>query len=81
MILMYPIHLLTGNMSLTSLLMAAPQLIISSRDLMPSPLHPGRTTTATHPTGSKQHHLPRCEVELDCSGNGESASHPGKLPQ
>ena len=29
-VLMYPIHLLTGNMSLTSLLMAAPQLTIRS---------------------------------------------------
>ena len=38
-ILMYPIHLLTGNMSLTSLLMATPQLTISSRDPISSPSH------------------------------------------
>ena len=80
-ILMYPIHLLTGNMSLTSLLTAAPQLTISSRDPIPSPSHPRRPATTTHPTGNKWLHLPRWEVELDHSGDGEPASHPGDLPQ
>ena len=78
---MYPIHLLMGNMSLTSLLMAAPQLTIGFRDPIPSPSHPRRPTTATHPTGNKWQHLPRHEEELDCSGDGEPASHPGEPPQ
>ena len=80
-ILMYPIDLLTGNMSLTGLLMATPQLNISSRNPIPSPSHPRRLTTTTHPTGNKWQHLPRCEEELDCSGDGEPASHHGELPQ
>ena len=77
----YPIHLLTGNMSLTSLLTAAPQLTISSRDPISSPSHPRKPTTATHLTGNKWQHLPRCEVELDCSGDREPTSHPRELPQ
>ena len=78
---MYPIHLLTGNMSLTGLLMATPQPLISSRDPISSPSYPKRPTTTTHPTGNKQQHLPRHEAELDHSRDGEPASHPGELPQ
>ena len=77
---MYPIHLLTGNMSLTGLLMAAPQLPISSRDPISSPSCPRRPTTATHPTRNKQQHLPRNEAELDHSRDGEPTS-PRDLPQ
>ena len=57
-ILMYPIHLLTGNMSLTGLLTGAPQLTISSRDPTSSPSNPRRP--ATHPTDNKWQHLTRC---------------------
>ena len=78
---MYPIHLLTGNMSLTGLLKAAPQLTISSRDPISSPSHLRRPATATHPTGNKQQHLPRREVELDHSGDREPTSHSGEPPQ
>ena len=39
-VLMYPIHLVTGNMSLTDLLMVAPQLTISLKDPIPSPSPP-----------------------------------------
>ena len=78
---MYPIHLLTGNMSLTSLLMATLQVTISSRDPIPSPYHPRRLTTTTHPTGNKQQHPPGHEAELDHSGDREPASHPGDPPQ
>ena len=80
-ILMYPIHLLTGNMSLPCLLTAASQLTIGSKDPIPSLYHPRRPTTTAHPTGNKQQHLPRHDVELDCSGDGEPASHPGELSQ
>ena len=80
-ILMYPIHILTGNMSLTSLLTAAPQLPIILRDPISSPSHPRRPATATHPTGNNWHHLPRCEAELDHSRDEEPASHPGEPPQ
>ena len=78
---MYPIHLLIGNMSLTSLLMAAPHLPISSRDPISSPSHPRRPATTIHPTGNKWQHLPRCEVELDHSREGEPTSHPREPPQ
>ena len=80
-VLMYPIRLLTGNMSLTSLLMAVPQLTIRLRDPIPSPYHPRRPATVTHSTGSKWQHLPGHEVGLDHSGDGESISHPGEPPQ
>ena len=80
-VLMYPIHLLTGNMSLTGLLMAAPQLTIRSRDPISSPSHPRRPSTTTHSTGTKQQHLPGCEVELDPSGVAEPVSCPGEPPQ
>ena len=75
-ILMYPIHLLTANMSLTSLLMAAPQLPISSKDPISSPSHPRWPATATHSTGNKWQHSPRCEEELDHSRDGEPTAHP-----
>ena len=52
-ILMYPIHLLTRNMSLTSLLTAGTQLPIGSRDPISSPSHSRRPTTTTHPTSNK----------------------------
>ena len=80
-ILMYTIHLLTGNMSLSGLLTATPQQTIGSRDPIISPSHPRRPTTVTHPTGNKWQHLPRHEVELDHSGDGDPASHPRKPPQ
>ena len=73
---MYPIHLLTGNMSLTSLLMAALQLTIRSRDPIPSPSCPRRPATTTHSTGTKWQHLPGWEVELDPSGDEEPTCHP-----
>ena len=79
--LMYPIHLLTGNMSLTSHLMATSPLIIKSRDPIPSSCHPWRSATATHSARDKQQHSPRCEVEPDHPGDGEPASHPRELPQ
>ena len=80
-ILMYPLHLLTGNISLTGLLMAAPQLPISSRDPISSPSYSRRPTTTTYPTDNKWQNLPRCEVELDCSRDGEPTSHPSEFPQ
>ena len=80
-ILMYPIHLLTGNMSLTGLLTAAPQLPISSRDPISSPSCPRRPITTMHPTGNKLQHLPRHEAELEHSRDGEPTSHAGELPQ
>ena len=80
-ILMYSIHLLTGNMSLSGLLMAALQLTIGSRDPIHSPSHPRRPATTTPPTGNKQQPLSRCEEELDHSGEGEPTSHPRELPQ
>ena len=80
-IIMYSIHLLTGNMSLPGLLMAAPQLTIGSMDPIPSPSHPRRPATTTHPTVNKQQHSPRHEGELDHSGDGELTSHPRKPPQ
>ena len=79
-VLMYSIQLLTGNMSLTSLLTAAPQLTIRSRDPISSPSHPRRLATTTHSTGTKQQHLPGCEAELDPSGDVEPVSHPGEPP-
>ena len=60
---------------------STPQLTISSRDPISSPSHPRRPATATYPTGNKQQHLPRCEVELDWCGDREPASHPRELPQ
>ena len=62
---MYPIHLLTGNMSLTCLLTATLPLTIRSRDPIPSPCHPRRSSTATHSPRAKQQHSPGCEVEPD----------------
>ena len=68
-------------MSLTSLLMAALHLTICSRDPIPSPSHPWRPVTTTHPTGNKWQQLPRCQVELDHSEDGESTSYPREPPQ
>ena len=78
---MYPIHLLTGNMSLTGLLTATPQLTIRSRDPISSPSHPRRPATTTHSTWTKWQHLPGHEVELDPSGDTEPVSCPRELPQ
>ena len=80
-ILIYPIHLLIGNMSLTSLLTATSQMPISSRDPISSPSHSRRPTTSTHPTGNEQQHSPRCEAELDHSRDGEPASCHRELHQ
>ena len=55
-VLMYPIHVLTGSMSLTSLLMATLQLTIRSRDPILSPSHLRRPATTTHSTETKQQH-------------------------
>ena len=63
--LMYPIHLLTGNMSLTGPLMATSQLIIKLQDPFSSPCHPRRSATATCFPGAKWQHSPGCEVEPD----------------
>ena len=76
-ILMYPIHLLKDNMSLTSLLMVASHLPNSSRDPISSPLHPMKPATTMH----KWQHSPRCEAELHHSRDGEPASHPGGPPK
>ena len=54
-ILMYPIHLLAGNMSLTCLLTAAVQLTIGSRDPIPHLPTPGG--------------LPPLHILLGISGN------------
>ena len=80
-VLMYPIHLLTGNMFLISLLTAASQLTIRPRDPISSPSYPRRPATSTHSTGTKQQHLPGHEVEFDPSGDAEPISHPGEPPQ
>ena len=80
-VLMYPIHLLTGNMSITSLLMATPQLTIRLMDPIPSPSHPRRPATTTQSTRARQQHLPEWEAELDPSGDGELVFHPGEPPQ
>ena len=80
-VLMYPIHLLTGNMSLTSLLRAALPLTIRLRDPIPSSSCPRSPATTTHSTGTKQQHLPGWEVELDPSEDGEAISCPGELPK
>ena len=52
-VLMYPIQLLTGNMSLTALLTAAPQQTISPRGPIPLPYHSKRATMAAYSTGTK----------------------------
>ena len=57
-ILMYPIQLLTGNMFLTGLLIAAPQQTISPRDPIPSPSHSTRPTMAAHSAGTKWPYSP-----------------------
>ena len=79
--LMYTIHLLTGNMSLTSHLTATSPLIIRLWDPIPSSCHPRKSATITHSPWAKQQHSPGCEVEADCPRDGESASHPRESPQ
>ena len=78
--LMYPIHLLTGNMSLTGLLTATLPLTIRSQDPVPSSCCPRRSATTTHSPGAKQQHLSGCEAEPDHPGDGEPASLPRELP-
>ena len=68
---MYPMHLLTGNMSLPSLLMATLPLTIRSGDPIPSSCHPQGSATSTHSPRAKWQHSPGCEVEPD---------HPKQLP-
>ena len=80
-VLMYPIHLVTGNMFLTGLLTAGPQLTIRLRDLIPSPSHPRRPATTTDSTGTKQQHSPGCEAELVPSGDVEPISCSREPPQ
>ena len=73
-VLMYPIQLLMGNISLTGLLTAAPQQTTSLRGPIPSPSTPKGT-------GAKQpHSLPRCHMGLDQSRD-KPASHPKEPPQ
>ena len=78
---MYPIHLLTGNMSLTGPLMATSPLIFKSWDPIPSPCHPRRSATTTRSPRVKWQHLPGCEVEPDHPREEEPVSHPKELPQ
>ena len=66
--LMYPLHLLTGSMSLPGLITATLPLIVRSWDHIPTPWHPSISATATHSPRAKQHHSPGCAVELDCLG-------------
>ena len=80
-VLMYHIHLLIGNMSLTGLLTATLQLTIRLRDPIYSPSHPRSPAITTHSTGTEQQHLPGQEAELDPSGDAEPISHPRELPQ
>ena len=68
---MYPIHLLTGNMSLIGLLTATSPLTIRLRDPISSPCCPRRSATTTHSSRAKQQYLPGCETE---------PCHPGELP-
>ena len=79
--LMYPIHLLTGNMSLTGPLMATSPLIIKLWDPIPSPCHPRRSATATHSLRAKWQHLPGHEVEPGHPRDREPTSCPRELPQ
>ena len=65
---MYPTQLLTGNMSLTGLLTAAPQQTISTRGPIPLPSHSTRPTMLAHSTGIKHPHSPPgCNTGLDWS--------------
>ena len=80
-ILMYPIQLLTENMSLTGLLTTAPQQTTSLRGPIPLPSHSARPTMAAHSAGTKQpHSSPGGDMELDRSGD-EPGSHPKELPK
>ena len=80
-VLMYPIQLLTGNMSLTSLLMATPQQTISPRGPVPSPFHSKRPTVVAHSARTKWPHCSSgCEMGLDWSGD-EPTSCPKEPPK
>ena len=74
--LMYPIHLLIGNMSLISPLTATSPLNITLWHPIPSPYHPRKSAIAICSPGAKQQPLPGCEVEPDHPRDGEPASHP-----
>ena len=65
--LMYPLHLLTGSLSLPGFLMATLPLTIRLRNPIP-PCHPSRSATAVHSPRAKQHCSPEQEVEVDCPG-------------
>ena len=76
----YPIQLLTGNMSLTSLLMAVPQQTINPRGPIPSPSHSKSPTVVAYSAGTQwSHSLPGCNTELDQSRD-EPISCPKELP-
>ena len=80
-VLMYPIQLLTGNMSLTGLLTATPQQTISLRGPIPLPSHSKRPTTVAHSMGTKWPHcLPGGKMGLGQSGD-EPASFHKELPK
>ena len=69
-ILMYPIQLLMGNMSLTGLLTATQQHTTTPRDPIPLPSHSARPTMVAHSMGTKQpHSWPRGDTGLDRSGD------------
>ena len=69
--LMYPLHLLTGSLSLPGLLRATSPLTIRSIDPIPSPCHPSRSATAVCSPRAKQHCSPEHKAEL---------VHPGEPP-
>ena len=80
-ILMYPIQLSMGNMSLTGLQTAALQQTTSPRGPIPSPSCSARSTMVAHSTRTKwPHSSPGCNTELDRSGD-EPASCLKELPQ
>ena len=79
-VLMYPIQLLTGNMSLTSLLTAAPQQTINPRGPIPLPSCSERPTVVAHSVATKWPcSSPRCNMGLDKSGD-KPTSCPEELP-
>ena len=90
-VLMYPIQLLTGNMSLTGLLMATPQQTINLRGPIPSPSCckrltmavpcSKRPTMAAHSMGTKwPHSSPGHDMGLDWSRE-KPTSCPKEPPQ
>ena len=67
---MYPIQLLTGNLSLTSLLTATPQQTINLRGSILLPSCFERPTVVAHSTETKwPHSLPIHDMGLDQSGD------------